>query len=283
MLSPILGRTAGLLPALLVVAIAAAPALSAPRGGKRKPAKPPRPAAQQQEPRPLPIPRGALQDHGADEGPGTAAAANGADALLFDPSLAAIGRAAAASGAHLRARAPIPVDIIREGFAARASTAGSAPDRSVGFKLGRDELSLQTTVSQPARAGQAADSRLGWRLARPVAANTGFIWGLSTGGNTTLAGKPEQSGDALVGYRQRVFEHLTLTSQLGMAGNYAFEDHGFHSAVTPEVKLSVDLAKAADLPWQTSLDVSLARQLPLAATDFETRGTALISLRYKLQ
>lgn len=283
MLDLIPGKSTGLLPALLIVAVAVAPASAAPRA-KRKPAKPPRPASQQQTPPPLPIPRGALQYPAAEDSAGAAAAAaNGPDALLFDPSLAAIGRAAAASGAHLRARAPIPVDIIREGFAARANTAGPAPDRSVGFKLSRDGLLLRTTVSQPANASQAQDSRWDWRLARPVASGTGFIWSLSTGGNATAAGQPEQTGDALIGYRQRLLEHLMLTSQLGMTGNYAFEDRGFHSAVTPEVKLSVDLAKAADLPWQTSLDVSLARQLPLTATDFETRGTALLSFRYKLQ
>jgi len=263
-------RTAGLLPAAPIAAVALSPAWAEPIE-----------ISQQQ---PLPIPRAALQAPMADETADMPPPPDGVDVLLFEPGLAAAGRVAAASGAHLRARAPIPVDIIREGFAARADTTGPNRDRSVGFKLGKDVLSVQTTLSQPAGAGSARDARLSWKLAQPVATSTGFVWGASTGGNTNLTGQPEQTGDALIGYRQRIFEHLTLTSQLGMAGNYVFApDGGFRSALTPEVKLSVDLAKPADLPWQTSLDVSLARKLPLVASDFETRGTALVSFRYKLQ
>jgi hypothetical protein len=52
-----------------------------------------------------------LIDPDADEMP--ALAASEPDAIVFDPGLAALGRAAA-SGAHLQARAPIPVDIIRK-------------------------------------------------------------------------------------------------------------------------------------------------------------------------
>ena len=37
----------------------------------------------------------------------------------------------------------------------------------------------------------------------------------------------------------------------------------------------------ADLPWQTSFDVTLARKVPLVASDFETRGQAMLSLKYK--
>ena len=270
MLRTIVRRTAGLLPAAPVAAVALCPAWAEPIE-----------SAQQQ---PLPIPRAALQDPAAGEASDMPATPDGVDVLLFEPGLAAAGRATAASGAHLRARAPIPVDIIREGFAARADTMGPNRDRSIGFKLGKDVLSVQTTLSQPASPGASQDARLSWKLAQPVAASTGFVWGASTGGNTTLTGQPEQTGDALVGYRHRIFEHLTLASQLGVAGAYVLApDGGFHSALTPEVKLSVDLAKPADLPWQTSLDVSLARKLPLVASDFETRGTALISFKYKLQ
>lgn len=270
MLSTIVKRTAGLLPAMLILAATLPPAWA-------EPLEPPQSFS-------LPIPRAALEDPAAGEMPEWPTVPEGVDALLFQPGLAAAGRAAASSGAHLRARAPIPVDIIREGFAARADTMGPNQDRSVGFKLGQDALSVQTTLSQPASPGASQDARLSWRLAQPVAAGTGLVWGLSTGGNAAVGGRPEQTGDAVVGYRQRIFDRLTLTSQLGMGGNYIFATGGgFQSALTPEMKLSVDLAKATDVPWQTSLDVSLARKLPLVASDFETRGTALLSFKYKLQ
>lgn len=232
----------------------------------------------------LPIPRGALLDPDASETDMAAPAVTDSDAIVFNPALAAIGRANAASGAHLRARAPIPVDIIRKGFAARESLTSADQDRSVGFKLGQDVFSLSTSLTTPAQPGAARDARLDWRWAQPISKDPGLIWGISTGGNGSVGGNPEQTGDALIGYRQQLFPHLMLTTQLGMAGNYVFAaGDGFHSALTPEVKLSVDLARAADLPWQASFDVMLARKLPLVASDYETRGTALLSLKYRWQ
>ncbi|WP_336811511.1 hypothetical protein [Bosea sp. MMO-172] len=229
---------------------------------------------------PLPIPRGALIDPDADEMP--ALAASDPDAIVFDPGLAALGRAAASSGAHLRARAPIPVDIIRKGFAARQNMMSAAQDRSVGFKLGQDIFSLSTTLSDPDSASATRNAELRWRLAQPARPGKGFIWGLATGGGSALYGNPEQTGEALIGYRQELLPHLTLTSQLTMGGYYVFAPgDGFHTAMTPEMKLSVDLAKLADLPWQTSFDVTLARKVPLVASDFETRGRAMLSLKYK--
>ena len=105
---------------------------------------------------------------------------------------------------------------------------------------------------------------------------------LATGGGSALYGNPEQIGEALIGYRQELIPHLTLTSQLTMGGTYVFAPgDGIHTAMTPEMKLSVDLARLADLPWQTSFDVTLARKVPLVASDFETRGRAMLSLKYK--
>lgn len=260
---------AGLQPAAILLAAALDPALaSAPITAEDMPATP------------LPIPRGALIDPDADEMP--ALATSEPDALVFDPGLAALGRTAATSGAHLRARAPIPVDIIRKGFAARQNTMSADQDRSVGFKLGRDVFSLSTTLSDPASVGATRNAELRWRLAQPAGAGKGFIWGLATGGGSALYGNPEQIGEALIGYRQELFPHLTLTSQLTMGGTYVFAPgDGIHTAMTPEMKLSVDLAKLADLPWQTSFDVTLARKVPLVASDFETRGRAMLSLKYK--
>ena len=260
---------AGLQPAAILLAATLGPAFaSAPITAEEAPVTP------------LPIPRGALIDPDADELP--ALAASEPDAIVFDPGLAALGRAAASSGAHLRARAPIPVDIIRKGFPARQTMTSTAQDRSVGFKLGQDIFSLSTTLSDPASIGATRNAELRWRLAQPAGAGKGFIWGLATGGGGTLHGNPEQIGEALIGYRQELFPHLTLTSQLAMGGTYVFApDDGFHTAMTPEMKLSVDLARLADLPWQTSFDLTLARKVPLVASDFETHGRAMLSLKYK--
>ena len=265
----ILDLRAGFQPAAILLAATLGPALaSAPITAEDRPAMP------------LPIPRGALIDPDADEI--QALATSEPDAIVFDPGLAALGRVTATSGAHLRARAPIPVDIIRKGFAARQNTMSADEDRSVGFKLGRDMFSLSTTLFDPASTGATRNAELRWRLAQPAGAGKGFIWGLATGGGSALYGNPEQIGEALIGYRQELFPHLTLTSQLTMGGTYVFAPgDGLHTAMTPEMKLSVDLAKLADLPWQTSFDVTLARKVPLVASDFETRGRAMLSLKYK--
>ncbi len=262
---------AGLQPAAILLAATLSPALaSTPITAEETPTTP------------LPVPRGALIDPDADAMAAPALASDDPDALVFDPGLAALGRAAAASGAHLRARAPIPVDIIRKGFAARQTMTSAAQDRSVGFKLGRDIFSLSTTLSDPASVGATRDAELRWRLVKPAVAGKGFIWSFATGGGGSLYGNPEQTGEAVIGYRQELFPHLTLTSRLAMAGNYVFAPgDGFHTAFTPEMKLSVDLAKLADLPWQTSFDLTLARKVPLVASDFETQGRALLSFKYK--
>ncbi|RYE35074.1 MAG: hypothetical protein EOP23_02660 [Hyphomicrobiales bacterium] len=259
----------GLQPAAILLAAALGPALaSAPITAEEAPATP------------LPIPRGALVDPDGDEMP--AFAASQPDAIVFDPGLAALGRAEAASGSHLRARAPVPVDIIRDGFAARQNAMSADQDRSVGFKLNQGAFSLSSTLSDPAGVGATRNAELRWRLAQPAGASKGFIWGIATGGGSALYGNPEQIGEALIGYRQELVPHLTLTSQLTMGGQYVFAPgDGIHTAMTPEMKLSVDLAKLADLPWQTSLDVTLARKVPLVASDFETRGRAMLSLKYK--
>jgi hypothetical protein len=216
--------------------------------------------------------------------PEIADGAGEAESVLFDADLTKVAVRTASSNAHAQARAPIPVDIIRKGFAARSTMEGSLPERSVGFKLGADIFSVSTKLVAPPGYEQGRDARIDWRLARPIAnAGPGFIWTISTGGGGGIVGNPEQNANLLVGYRHQLFEHLTLTSQMSMGGNYVFAPgDGVHSTLVPEVKLSADLAALADLPWEASLDIALARQMPLVASDFETRGTAMLRFKYSL-
>jgi hypothetical protein len=235
----------------------------------------------------IPIPRPALDF----EAPGDALdqgrrnSTSDASAALLEPDLTGLAAQTATSNVHGQARAPIPVDIIRKGFAARSTMAGALPERSVGFKLGADILSVSTRLTAPGADERGRDARIDWRLARPIAnAGPGFIWTISTGGGSGVLSNPEQSANLLVGYRHQLFEHLTMTSQLGVGGNYVFAPgDGPHSTLVPEVKLSANLAALADLPWQASLDIALARQMPLVASDFETRGTAMLRLQYQLK
>ncbi|AOO83165.1 hypothetical protein [Bosea vaviloviae] len=235
----------------------------------------------------IPIPRPMLdfEPPGDARASGKPDSASDASAALLEPDLTGLAAQAVTSNAHGQARAPIPVDIIRKGFAARSTMVGALPERSVGFKLGADIFSVSTKLTAPPGDERGRDARIDWRLARPIAnAGPGFIWTISTGGGSGVVGNPEQNANLLVGYRHQLFEHLTMTSQLSMGGNYVFAPgDGPHSTLVPEVKLSANLAALADLPWEASLDVALARQMPLVASDFETRGTAMLRLKYNLE
>lgn len=237
--------------------------------------------------RALPIPPAILSDFELDEAaqPGPSATPEASAAVTFEPDLTKAAIRAAASHTRLRARRPIPVDIIRSGLSSRSSTTGSLPERAVGFKLGADIFSVTTRVVAPSGQETGRDARIDWRLARPLdSVGTGWIWTIAAQGGAGFAANTEQGANLLVGYRHKFFEHLTMTSQVTMAGNYVFAPGGGpNSSFAPEVKLTANLTPLADLPWETALDVALARKVPLVASDFETRGTAMLRLKYSLQ
>lgn len=179
----------------------------------------------------------------------------------------------------------IPIGVIRKGLPAQGPSALTPTERAVGFKLGSDDvLAVSTQVVSPAD-GASSDARITWRLARPVSPDErGFIWTVATGGGTGIASHPEQNADLMVGYRQPVFTHLTLTSQLTMQGNYVFAPgDGAHSAIVPEIRLSTNLNALGDLPFDASFDLGVAHKLPLLASQPETaRGSAMLRLKYSL-
>jgi hypothetical protein len=214
------------------------------------------------------------------------AAANEADsdAALF--AATPMGQAMrSASGRAGAAQREVPLDIIRQGLQPAGPVSTALPERAVGLKLGADVFAVSTRIVSPAGTDRTADARIDWRLARPIAnTETGFIWTVSTGGGGGLAGHPEQNANLLVGFRQPVFAHLTLTSQLTMQGHYVFAPgDGAHSAMVPEVRVSADLNALADLPFEAAFDLGLARQMPIMASQYETRGSAMLRVRYAFE
>ncbi len=204
-----------------------------------------------------------------------------ADAALF--AAAPMGQAQrTVSGRAFAAQRQIPLDIIRQGLQPSGPASIALPERAVGVKLGADVFAVSTRIVSPAGTDRTADARIDWRLARPAAeTETGFIWTVSTGGSGGVASYPEQNANLLVGFRQPVFAHLTLTSQLTMQGSYVFAPgDGAHSALVPEVRISADLNALADLPFEAAFDLGLARQMPVMASQYETRGSALLRIRY---
>lgn len=234
----------------------------------------------------FPIPKPILTHEVPDDAvePQAQEAQDDLDAVPFDPALSARANWPATPKANRQLPREIPLSVIRQGFSTRGPT-GSAPERSVGLQLGADTFSISTKLIAPPGHEQVGDARIDWKLARPVAnKGPGFIWTISTGGGSSTAGKPEQNASLLVGFRHQLFQYLTMSSQLSMAGSYVFApDGGPHSTLVPEVKLSADLAALANLSWEASLDLALARQMPLVASQYETRGTALLRLKYSLE
>ncbi|AMJ60530.1 hypothetical protein [Bosea sp. PAMC 26642] len=206
-----------------------------------------------------------------------------ADAALFAPLRMPLPVQASRTGTPDISR-PLSLGVIRKGLSAQGPATLAPSERAVGVKLGTDDVFAVTTRLVTPADGASSDARIDWRLARPVAPHQpGFIWTVATGGGSGLASRPEQNAGLMLGYRQPVFAHLTLTSQLTMQGNYVFAPgDGAHSAVVPEVKLSADLTALAKLPFDTSFDLGLARQMPVFASQYETRGSAMLRVKYTL-
>lgn len=207
------------------------------------------------------------------------------DAVVFEPNLTKAAIRTARSDAYARAGRAVPLKVIRNGLSARRGGVGTPAEREVGFKLGADLFSVTTRVIAPPGAEQGRDARIDWRLARPIA-NTGpgFLWTVSTEGGTGVAARPTQNANLLVGYRQQIMEHLTVTSQVAMGGSYVFApDAAASSEIVPEVRMTANLGTFTKAPWDAALDVTLARRVPLDATPFETRASAMLRLKYALE
>jgi hypothetical protein len=171
---------------------------------------------------------------------------------------------------------------IRRGFS--ASSVGP-PERAVGLKLGPDRFSLATSFVTGAGAWQSTDTRFDWALARrPTDNETGLRWGLATGGDVGIAGSASQNASATLGYRQRLLDNVTLTSEIALASTYAFAAQNMPAAtVTPQMQVLADLTGPMAGPWRTVLDVKLSRQVPLAGSEFQSNASAMLRLKYQLK
>lgn len=212
------------------------------------------------------------------------------DEALALPSFAAphIDRSAAfqvrAERAGL-ARPELEAATIRRGFSAGSGGPPAAVERAVGLKLGPDRFSLATSFISGAGTWQSADTRFDWALARrPADDEAGLRWGLATGGDVGMAGSSSQNASATLGYRQRLLDNVTLTSEIALASTYAFAAQNMPAAtVTPQMQVLADLTGPMTGPWRTVLDVKLSRQVPLAGSEFQSNASAMLRLKYQLK
>lgn len=231
-------------------------------------------AAAESEALPLPVPRAALADP-LDDDPVAAT----------DPATVSLGEAwlggpASAPGAQ----APLPLGVIREGFA-ESGTPEASFAGAVGLRLGSDEVSVSTRLSAPGGTTVSPEARLGWQVSQPLTGSDSPLFiHLSATGGTGPAATVEQGGEMIVGYRHELLRHLALIPRMSAGGRHVFAPgEPVRSSLTPELKLSADLAALAALPWQSSFDLALSRKLPLMAETAETRGSAMFRIRYALE
>lgn len=177
------------------------------------------------------------------------------------------------------ARPEIAATPIRRGLTPAGSPLPAATERAVGMKLGADQLSLSTEIVSGEGAWQRSDTRLGWALARGADAASDVVWSAAAGGSLPASGAAEQTGEAVLGYRLRPHDIVTLTTEIALAGRYSFAaQNGLAGSLTPRVKVVADLTQPLATPWRTTLDVSLGRQVPMVGRDIQTSGTALLKL-----
>ncbi|TCR63416.1 hypothetical protein [Bosea sp. BK604] len=183
------------------------------------------------------------------------------------------------------ARPELEATTIRRGFTGTGGGPPSAVERAVGVKLGPDRFSLATSFITGAGAWQSTDTRFDWALARkPADSETGLRWGLATGGDVGMAGTANQNASATLGYRQRLLDNVTLTSEIALASTYAFAARNMPEAtVTPQMQVLADLTGPMSGPWRTVLDVKLSRQVPLAGSEFQSNASAMLRLKYQLK
>ncbi len=195
------------------------------------------------------------------------------------PGYLAPGSTRRGAGANPLARPEIAATPIRRGLAPAGSPLPVATERAVGMKLGADQLSLSTEIVTGQGGWQRNDTRLGWNLARGADADGEIVWSAAAGGSLPASGAAEQTGEAVLGYRLRPHDIVTLTTEIALAGRYTFAaQNGLAGSLTPRVKVVADLTQPLATPWRTTLDVSLGRQVPMVGRDLQTNGTALLKL-----
>ncbi|HEV7260999.1 MAG TPA: hypothetical protein VGN82_24680 [Bosea sp. (in: a-proteobacteria)] len=177
------------------------------------------------------------------------------------------------------ARPEIDATAIRRGLGPAASPLPAASERAVGVKLGAEQLSVSTAIVTGQGGWQRNDTRLDWNVSRGSAGDANLRWSAATGGNLQASGSAGQNAEAVLGYRLQPLDIVTLTTEIALAGNYTFAvENGLATNMTPRVKVLADLTQPLSMPWRTTLDLNLGRQVPLIGNSFQTNAAALLRL-----
>ncbi|WP_146170233.1 hypothetical protein [Bosea sp. 124] len=177
------------------------------------------------------------------------------------------------------ARPEIDATPIRRGLGPAASPLPSATERAVGMKLGAERLSVSTAIISGQGNWQRNDTRFDWNVARGWVSDGNLLWSAAAGGNLQASGSAEQNARAVLGYRLQPLDIVTLTTEIALAGSYTFAtENGLVTTMTPRVKVIADLTQPLSMPWRTTLDLNLGREMPLSGNAFQTSASALLRL-----
>ena len=176
------------------------------------------------------------------------------------------------------ARPEIDATPIRRGLSPATSPLPSITERAVGVKIGAERLSVETAIVSGQGAWQRNDTRFDWNVARR-SGDGNLVWSAAAGGNLQTSGSAGQNAQAVLGYRLQPLDIVTLTTEIAIAGTYAFAtENGLATSMTPRVKVIADLTQPLSMPWRTILDVNLGRQVPISGNVFQTNASAMLRL-----
>ncbi|HEY5795715.1 MAG TPA: hypothetical protein VIU82_11930 [Bosea sp. (in: a-proteobacteria)] len=177
------------------------------------------------------------------------------------------------------ARPQIDATPIRRGLGPAASPLPSVTERAVGMKLGAERLSVSTAIVTGQGGWERSDTRFDWNVTRGSSSDDSLRWSAATGGNLQASGSAGQNAEAVLGYRLQPLDIVTLTTEVALAGNYSFAvENGLATSLTPRVKVVANLTQPLAMPWRTTLDLNLGRQVPITGNSFQTNASALLRL-----
>ncbi len=177
------------------------------------------------------------------------------------------------------ARPPIDAVPIRRGLSATASPLPAATERAVGVKLGAERLSVSTAIVTGQGGWQRNDTRVDWNVTRGSGGDSEVVWSAATGGHLQPTGAAEQNAQAVLGYKLQPLDIVTLTTEIALASSYTFAtQNGLATTMTPRLKAVADLTQPLSMPWRTTLDLNLGREMPLSGSAFLTSASALLRL-----
>ncbi|KPF66239.1 hypothetical protein IP69_15305 [Bosea sp. AAP35] len=168
---------------------------------------------------------------------------------------------------------------IRRGLSPAATPLPSVAERAVGMKLGAERLSVSTAIVTGQGGWQRNDTRVDWNVTQGPSAEGDVLWSAAAGGNLQAAGSAEQNAQAVLGYKLQPLDIVTLTTEIALAGSYTFAaENGLVTSMTPRVKVIADLTQPLSMPWRTTLDLNVGRQVPITGNDYQTNASALLRL-----